>query len=107
LLGAGYDILTMQELLGHKDVRTTMIYTHVFNGGGQVSAARLTRCRAAYTVCPISMQRGGSKELIRAPARCFGHPDTCTRRCYAGTRELRRSIWADWIRFVSFITVDV
>ncbi len=34
LLKDGYDIRTVQELLGHKDVRTTMIYTHVLNRGG-------------------------------------------------------------------------
>ena len=34
LLQNGYDIRTVQELLGHKDIKTTMIYTHVLNQGG-------------------------------------------------------------------------
>ncbi|MDX1637550.1 MAG: tyrosine-type recombinase/integrase, partial [Balneolaceae bacterium] len=35
LLENGYDIRTVQELLGHKNVETTMVYTHVLNKGGK------------------------------------------------------------------------
>ena len=35
LLLDGYDIRTVQELLGHNDVKTTLVYTHVLNTGGR------------------------------------------------------------------------
>lgn len=62
LLEAGYDIRTVQELLGHTDVRTTMIYAHVLNRGGplirspadRLCGQALSRSAAAETSSPLT-----------------------------------------------------
>ncbi len=47
LLEVGYDIQTVQQLLGHQDGKTTMIYTHVLNRGAWGSGVLWMPCRGS------------------------------------------------------------
>ena len=82
LLADGYDIRTVQELLGHSDVKTTMIDTHVLNRGGE---RRPQPCRRHRASEPGRIDRNFVSSLEPTGGRIHSWPSLPLRRHRPGS----------------------